>query len=48
MICIETFECPALVYSDDEGRVEIDRMICSNCGVCIPVCPVGAIVAKAE
>jgi NAD-dependent dihydropyrimidine dehydrogenase PreA subunit len=31
---------------NEEGeRVEIDRKLCVDCGVCINVCPRGAIVA---
>jgi len=42
-VCIETFECPALRFDETRGRVEIDRMICTNCGVCISICPMDAI-----
>lgn len=44
-ICIERFECPALVFDEDEGKVAIDAVRCINCGVCVSVCPVGAIRA---
>lgn len=39
--CIEAFGCPALVMVD--GRVEVDRKICVDCGLCIYACPQGAI-----
>jgi indolepyruvate ferredoxin oxidoreductase alpha subunit len=48
--CIKQFECPALIYHEDEVQdekyVSIDRILCTDCGVCLNVCPKGAIVAK--
>lgn len=44
--CLDNFECPALVFDDPSGRVEIDAVRCVGCGVCVHVCPEGAIVAK--
>ena len=48
--CIKQFECPALVYHEDEVKdekyVSIDRILCTDCGVCLNVCPKGAIVEK--
>jgi indolepyruvate ferredoxin oxidoreductase, alpha subunit len=41
--CLERFECPALVGAD--GCVSIDQGLCCGCGVCVHVCPRGAIVA---
>ncbi|HEY6008773.1 MAG TPA: thiamine pyrophosphate-dependent enzyme [Geobacteraceae bacterium] len=38
-LCVEQFECPALVYDEASGRVAIDTLTCSGCGVCIDVCP---------
>jgi len=50
--CIKQFECPALIYHEDEAQdekyVSIDRILCIDCGVCLNVCPKGAIVAKKE
>ena len=47
--CVKQFECPALIYHEDEARdekyVSIDRILCTDCGVCLNVCPKGAIVA---
>ena len=45
-ICIDTFECPALRMEPSGARVEIDRRLCVDCGVCISVCARGAIVEK--
>ena len=41
--CTTQFECPALVYDEHGKRVDIDRLLCSGCGVCFHVCPRGAI-----
>lgn len=42
--CLERFECPALYHDPELGRVNINRDLCVDCGVCIQVCPKGAIV----
>ncbi len=42
-LCVNQFECPALVYDEDSGKVVVDIMLCSGCGVCLDVCPVKAI-----
>jgi indolepyruvate ferredoxin oxidoreductase alpha subunit len=42
--CLDYFECPALRMNEEMERVEIDRKYCVDCGVCINVCPRGAIV----
>jgi indolepyruvate ferredoxin oxidoreductase alpha subunit len=44
--CLDNFECPALVFDDASGRVDIDQVRCVGCGVCIHVCPEGAIVGQ--
>ena len=41
--CVTRFECPALVFDEGTNRVRIDEMTCTGCGVCVHVCPVGAI-----
>lgn len=46
--CLLAFECPALVLDEALNRVEIDRRICVNCGVCIEACPKGCIVEAEE
>jgi indolepyruvate ferredoxin oxidoreductase alpha subunit len=43
-LCLERFECPALYHDQELGRTDIDRQLCADCGVCIQVCPKGAIV----
>lgn len=45
--CIERFECPAIYHDQELGRTNIDPRICSGCGVCLSICPKGAIVEAA-
>ena len=40
--CLKRFECPSLVRGED-GRVEINRLTCVDCGLCIQVCGQEAI-----
>lgn len=42
--CLDRFECPALYHDQELGRVNINLEICVDCGVCIQICPKGAIV----
>lgn len=42
--CVTSFECPALAYDGETGRVSIDRLLCADCGVCVHVCPRNAII----
>ena len=42
--CIERFECPALEFDDEAGRARVNENLCAHCGVCLQVCPRGAIV----
>jgi indolepyruvate ferredoxin oxidoreductase alpha subunit len=42
--CLQHFECPALVRNDELERMSIDPIVCSGCGVCLNICPQGAIV----
>ena len=46
MFCIDRFECQSLVFDEAQGRVVIDSLTCSSCGVCVEVCPRKAIVEK--
>jgi indolepyruvate ferredoxin oxidoreductase alpha subunit len=46
--CIKQFECPALTYHDEDENekfVSLDPLLCIDCGVCLSVCPKGAIRA---
>jgi len=47
-LCLDDFECPALSLDEADGRVIIDRDRCVGCGVCVHVCPEGAITAAEE
>lgn len=44
--CLDNFECPALTLDEATDQVSIDRLRCVGCGVCVHVCPAGAITAK--
>jgi len=45
--CIERFECPAIYHDQELGRTNINNQLCTGCGVCLSVCPKGAIVEAA-
>ena len=47
-VCIDTFECPAILFAGGEDRARIDQNRCIGCGVCVHVCPAGAIRAEGE
>ena len=40
--CLARFECPSLIRGED-GRVEINRLTCVDCGLCADVCGQEAI-----
>ncbi|MGD2200706.1 MAG: indolepyruvate ferredoxin oxidoreductase subunit alpha [Candidatus Bathyarchaeota archaeon] len=42
-ICLSSFGCPSLAWSEERGKAWIDRSICTGCGVCAQVCPSDAI-----
>jgi heterodisulfide reductase subunit A-like polyferredoxin len=44
--CIDDFGCPSLVPKN--GQITIDQATCTGCGLCIEVCPNGAIHAALE
>ncbi|MFZ5453905.1 MAG: thiamine pyrophosphate-dependent enzyme [Thermodesulfobacteriota bacterium] len=46
--CLDDFECPALHLDEAADRVVIDEARCIGCGVCVHVCPGGAIEAMAN
>jgi len=42
--CHTRFECPALIRNAETEMTEIDPVLCAKCGVCLDICPTGAIV----
>jgi indolepyruvate ferredoxin oxidoreductase alpha subunit len=46
--CVKHFECPAMHLREEKEPVEIDRVMCSGCGVCLAVCPHGALAVAGE
>jgi indolepyruvate ferredoxin oxidoreductase alpha subunit len=42
--CLERFECPALYHDEELGRTAVNQALCVQCGVCLQICPKGAIV----
>lgn len=42
--CINFFNCPGLVFDAGVEKAFIDERFCISCGVCLSVCPHGAIV----
>lgn len=44
--CLDRFECPALYKDEDIGHTAINEILCTGCGVCLEICPKGAIVEK--
>jgi len=46
--CINFFNCPGLVFNEESGKAYIDERFCVSCGVCLSVCPHGAIVEVSE
>ena len=41
--CTRVFACPALTWDKVKKRSWIDDVLCTGCGVCVSVCPTGAI-----
>ena len=46
--CLDAFECPALSLNETTDQVVIDGARCIGCGVCVHVCPGGAIEARVK
>ena len=44
--CIREIGCPALIIAD--GKVTIDKNLCTGCGLCSRICPVNAIGGEAD
>jgi len=43
-LCLDRFECPALFKDEELERVAVNQALCTGCGVCLQICPKGAIV----
>jgi indolepyruvate ferredoxin oxidoreductase, alpha subunit len=41
--CTRVFRCPGLVWNTELGVAAIDDALCNRCGVCVQLCPAGAI-----
>ncbi len=41
--CTRFFKCPALPWDRETGKAVIDEATCVGCGVCVEICPPGAI-----
>jgi len=37
------FGCPALLWDEEKGHCVIDEVLCNRCGLCVDLCPKGAI-----
>ncbi|UCH43414.1 MAG: 4Fe-4S binding protein [Dehalococcoidales bacterium] len=46
-LCTRIFLCPGLRWNKEAGKSEIDPIICTGCGVCVDICPQGAITREA-
>ncbi len=36
--CISLFDCPAFSFREEEGRMGVDRSLCTGCGTCLAAC----------
>ena len=44
--CTKSFKCPALPWDIETEKAIINKAVCSGCGVCVDICPFGAIVKQ--
>jgi indolepyruvate ferredoxin oxidoreductase alpha subunit len=45
-LCTRIFKCPGLNWDQDRRVSSIDEVICVGCGMCVSICPSGAIRKK--
>ncbi len=43
--CVMELTCPA-IYTQDDGKIRIDSLMCRKCNVCVQTCPEKAIRAR--
>ncbi|PKL72614.1 MAG: indolepyruvate ferredoxin oxidoreductase subunit alpha, partial [Methanobacteriales archaeon HGW-Methanobacteriales-2] len=43
--CVMELTCPA-IYTNEDGKIRIDPLMCRRCSVCVQTCPEKAIRAK--
>ena len=41
--CSRILSCPAILFDPETGVARIDEHVCTGCGLCVQVCPQGAI-----
>jgi len=46
--CLDRLACPAMYMERETGKAVIDETLCNVCGVCVDVCPKGAIKQREE
>ena len=44
--CVREFKCPALPWDKETGKAQIQEAVCCGCGVCVEICPYGAIIRE--
>jgi len=46
--CVAAFGCPAIGFDKGRKKSFIDPLACMGCGVCVAVCPNGAIAERVK
>jgi len=44
--CTKSFKCPGLPWDIETEKAIINEAVCSGCGVCVDICPYGAIMKE--
>jgi indolepyruvate ferredoxin oxidoreductase alpha subunit len=42
-VCTRLFQCPGLIWDKETCKAKIDEAVCTGCGLCVDICPEGAI-----
>ena len=45
-VCTRVLQCPGLIWDKQAGKSKIDEAVCTGCGLCVDICPEGAIIKK--